>query len=61
MQRLRQRGRQWLVNPMFIEPQPRRQGLYPCSTSAYTAPDGTPGPVRRPDGSVVPDLADTVY
>ncbi|MCX4992140.1 MULTISPECIES: haloacid dehalogenase-like hydrolase [unclassified Streptomyces] len=51
----------WVINPMFIEPLPRRQGLYPCSTSAYTAPDGTPGPVRRPDGSVVPDLADTVH
>ncbi|WP_406370429.1 haloacid dehalogenase-like hydrolase [Streptomyces sp. NBC_00647] len=51
----------WVINPMFLEPLPRRRGLYPCSTSAYTAPDGTPGPVRRPDGSVVPDLADTVY
>lgn len=51
----------WVINPMFIEPLPRRQDLYPCSTSAYTAPDGTPGPVRRPNGSIVPDLADTVY
>ncbi|MFG2308194.1 haloacid dehalogenase-like hydrolase [Streptomyces sp. NPDC048566] len=51
----------WVVNPMFIEPLPRRQDPYPCSTTAYTAPDGTPGPVRRPDGSVLPDLADTVY
>ncbi|MET9407750.1 haloacid dehalogenase-like hydrolase [Streptomyces sp. NPDC002935] len=51
----------WLVNPMFIEPLPRKQALYPCSTSAYTAPDGATGPVRRRDGSVVPDLADTVY
>jgi hypothetical protein len=51
----------WVINPMFIDPLPRRQGRYPCSTSAYTAPDGVAGPVRRPDGSVVPDLADTVY
>ncbi|MFF0137197.1 haloacid dehalogenase-like hydrolase [Streptomyces sp. NPDC005227] len=51
----------WVINPMFIEPLPRKQGLYPCSTSAYTAPDGTLGPLRRPDGSIVPDLADTVY
>ncbi|MCX5138039.1 MULTISPECIES: haloacid dehalogenase-like hydrolase [unclassified Streptomyces] len=51
----------WVINPMFIEPLPRKQGLYPCSTSARTAPDGTLGPLRRPDGSIVPDLADTVY
>ncbi|MEU1461887.1 haloacid dehalogenase-like hydrolase [Streptomyces sp. NPDC005727] len=47
----------WLVNPMFIDPLPRRTEPYPCSTTAWTAPDGTPGPVRRADGSVVPDQA----
>ncbi|MCS0601916.1 haloacid dehalogenase-like hydrolase [Streptomyces sp. LP11] len=51
----------WLVNPMFIDPLPRRKQPYPCASTARTAPDGTPGPVRRPDGSVVPDQADTVY
>jgi len=50
--------RRWLVNPMFIDPLPRRTEPYPCSTTAYTAPDGTPGPLRRADGSVVPDQAD---
>ncbi|MBV2355856.1 haloacid dehalogenase-like hydrolase [Streptomyces sp. J2-1] len=51
----------WVVNPMFIDPLPRRKDPYPCASTAYTAPDGTPGPVRRPDGSVVPDRTDTVY
>ncbi|WP_460109540.1 HAD family hydrolase [Streptomyces sp. YKOK-J1] len=49
--------RRWLVNPMFIDPLPPRTAPYPCSTTAWTAPDGTPGPVRRADGSVVPDQA----
>ncbi|MDI1456653.1 haloacid dehalogenase-like hydrolase [Streptomyces sp. ATE26] len=47
----------WLVNPMFIDPLPRRTTPYPCSATAWTAPDGTPGPLLRPDGSVVPDQA----
>ncbi|MFG2605315.1 haloacid dehalogenase-like hydrolase [Streptomyces sp. NPDC048514] len=51
----------WLINPMFLEPLPRRPDPYPCSTTARTAPDGTRGPVLRPDGSVVPDQADTVH
>ncbi|MFE9451327.1 haloacid dehalogenase-like hydrolase [Streptomyces sp. NPDC006739] len=51
----------WLVTPMFIEPLPRRPRPYPCATTAYTAPDGTPGPLLRDDGTVVPDQADTVY
>ncbi|MES4892755.1 haloacid dehalogenase-like hydrolase [Streptomyces sp. NPDC096012] len=51
----------WLINPMFIEPLPRRPEPYPCSTTARTAPDGTHQPVRRADGSPVPDQADTVH
>jgi phosphoserine phosphatase len=51
----------WLVNPMFIEPLPRRPDPYPCSTTAYNEPDGSRGPVRRRDGAVVPDQKDTVY
>ncbi|GGY02739.1 haloacid dehalogenase-like hydrolase [Streptomyces minutiscleroticus] len=51
----------WLVNPMFIDPLPRRQEPYPCSTGAYNEPAGGKGPVRRADGSVVPDQKDTVY
>ncbi|MEU1118460.1 MULTISPECIES: haloacid dehalogenase-like hydrolase [unclassified Streptomyces] len=51
----------WLVNPMFIEPLKQNPDLYPCSTSAYNEHDGDKGPVRRPDGSVVPDQRDSVY
>ncbi|MFG2522553.1 haloacid dehalogenase-like hydrolase [Streptomyces sp. NPDC048527] len=51
----------WVANPMFIEPLPRKSGSYPCSTAAYNKPEGGFGPLLRPDGSVVPDQADSVY
>lgn len=51
----------WAVNPMFIEPLPRLDRAYPCSTTAYTNADGTPGPVRRDDGTVIPDQEDVVF
>ncbi|MFF3767646.1 haloacid dehalogenase-like hydrolase [Streptomyces sp. NPDC001922] len=50
----------WLVNPMFIEPLPRKKTPYPCSTAGYNNPDGSMGPVLRQDGSVVPDQQDVV-
>ncbi len=51
----------WAVNPMFIQPLPKLPGLYPCSTTAYTDASGNPGPVRRADGSIIPDQEDTVF
>ena len=51
----------WVVNPMFIEPLPPLDDPYPCATDAYTHPDGTSGPVRRTDGSVIPDQQDTAH
>ncbi|MFI8326833.1 haloacid dehalogenase-like hydrolase [Streptomyces sp. NPDC085529] len=51
----------WLVNPMFIEPKKRKASPYPCATTGYTAGDGTAQPVRRADGSIVPDQLDTVF
>ncbi|MEU9560699.1 haloacid dehalogenase-like hydrolase [Streptomyces sp. NPDC048161] len=51
----------WLVNPMFIGPKGRMDGVYPCATAAYTASDGSSRPVRRGDGSVIPDQRDTVF
>ncbi|MEV7174983.1 haloacid dehalogenase-like hydrolase [Streptomyces sp. NPDC093224] len=51
----------WIVNPMFIEPKQQRTSPYPCSTTGYVDHDGTPGPVRRADTSIVPDQADTVF
>ena len=51
----------WIVNPMFIEPKGQKTAPYPCATTGYTGHDGTPAPVRRADGSVVPDQRDSVY
>ncbi|WP_058045191.1 haloacid dehalogenase-like hydrolase [Streptomyces roseifaciens] len=53
--------RRWVANPMFIEPMPRKSGTYPCSTTGATAEDGTKVPVRRADGSVIPDQADKAF
>ncbi|MFD4657323.1 haloacid dehalogenase-like hydrolase [Kitasatospora sp. NPDC058444] len=50
----------WLVNPMFIDPLPALPCRYPCSTTAYTGPDGTAGPVLDDDGQVIPDQVDSV-
>ncbi|MEV5974904.1 haloacid dehalogenase-like hydrolase [Streptomyces sp. NPDC051921] len=51
----------WIVNPMFIDPKKPKPTPYPCATAGYTAADGTAEPVRRADGSVVPDQQDRVY
>ncbi|AZM57486.1 hypothetical protein DMA15_06315 [Streptomyces sp. WAC 01529] len=51
----------WLINPMFIEPKGEKADPYPCATTGYTERDGGQGPVRRPDGSVIPDQNDTVF
>jgi hypothetical protein len=51
----------WAVNPMFIQPLPRRAEPYACSTTAYVDAHGHEGPVRRADGSVIPDQEDTVH
>ncbi|MEU5423400.1 haloacid dehalogenase-like hydrolase [Streptomyces sp. NPDC020667] len=48
----------WVANPMFIDPMPRKSGTYPCSTVGATNADGSQAPVRRADGSVIPDQAD---
>lgn len=51
----------WIVNPMFIEPKKQKTSPYPCSTTGYTDHDGTAGPVRRGDTSVIPDQTDRVF
>ncbi|MEW2351622.1 haloacid dehalogenase-like hydrolase [Streptomyces sp. NPDC006684] len=51
----------WLVNPMFIEPLPRKKDAYPCATTARTEEDGSLGPARRDDGSVIPDQHDSAF
>lgn len=51
----------WAINPMFIDPLPKRSGKYPCSTTAYVDRFGHEGPVRRKNGSIIPDQEDTVF
>lgn len=51
----------WIINPMFIQPLPQRSSLYPCATTGYTDAAGNEGPVRRYDGSIIPDQQDTVH
>ncbi|MFE0511774.1 hypothetical protein ACFW2E_18120, partial [Streptomyces sp. NPDC058964] len=48
----------WPGTPMFIGPLARRPAPCPCSTTAYTAPGGTRGPLLREDGSPVSDRPD---
>ncbi|CAM4200089.1 HAD phosphoserine phosphatase-like hydrolase, family IB [Mycobacterium basiliense] len=50
----------WLVNPMFINPLPVSPP-YPCATQGFDDPAGGQVPLRRPDGSVVPDQQDRVH
>jgi len=50
----------WLINPMFIDPKKSVADPYPCSTTAFTKSDSTSAPLRRDDGSAVPDQKDTV-
>ncbi|GGZ87401.1 hypothetical protein GCM10010371_54070 [Streptomyces subrutilus] len=52
---------EWIVNPMSIEPKPRKTDPYPCSTTGRIGRDGAPGPVRRDDAGVIPDQADRVH
>ncbi|MFD9358339.1 haloacid dehalogenase-like hydrolase [Streptomyces sp. NPDC060031] len=51
----------WIVNPMFIEPKKQKSSPYPCATTGYVDHEGTAGPVRRGDASIVPDQTDTVF
>lgn len=51
----------WLVNPMFIQPLPRKSDPYPCATTAFTDANGNPGPVLRANGRVIPDQRDRVF
>ncbi|HEV7978081.1 hypothetical protein [Amycolatopsis sp.] len=51
----------WVVNPMFIQPLPKLNRSYPCSTAAYENADGSTGPVLRDNGSVIPDQQDTIH
>ena len=54
------KGGTWAINPMFIEPLPQRPTPYQCSTAGTTR-NGDPAPVRRADGSIIPDQVDSVF
>ncbi len=51
----------WLVNPMFIEPKGKMEGVYPCSTTGWINPDGSMGPLLDEAGNPVPDQEDTAH
>jgi phosphoserine phosphatase len=52
----------WLVNPMFIDPEPRFAAGYPCSTKGAVDARGKEVPVLGDDGvTPIPDQRDTVF
>ena len=46
---------EWLVEPMFVRPLPRRADPYRCSRDACTARDGSKVPCTAADGAVITD------
>jgi len=54
------RDGKWLVNPMFIEPFPRRETPYPCASTACSDASGAPIPCRDETG-VLPDQQDSAH
>lgn len=57
----RNHGGRWLVNPMFINPKPRHDAGYACSTTACADAAGAAAPCLDEAGEVIPDQADNVY
>jgi phosphoserine phosphatase len=52
----------WIVNPMFIDPEPKLADGYPCSTKCAIDADGKEVPVIGDDGvTPIPDQQDTVF
>ena len=51
----------WVINPMFIEPLPRFEQPYPCSTTGYVDRSGKKRPVLGDDGKVIPNQLDTIF
>ncbi len=46
---------QWRVNPMFIQPRPKKTTPYPCSTTACKNEAGVGQPCRDDAGNIIPD------
>ena len=51
----------WIINPMFIDPNAEQKDPYKCSTAGVVEDDGDEVPMTRADGSVVPDQNDTIH
>ena len=51
----------WVVNPMYIEPLPKRAEPYPCSTTACTDTTGEAVPCLDDTGAVIADQEDRVF
>jgi hypothetical protein len=54
-------GGRWLINPMFINPRPRLDAGYACSTTACVDEAGASAPCLDEAGEIIPDQADNVY
>jgi hypothetical protein len=50
----------WIINPMFIDPLPTREGLYPCESTACLDVVGNPKSCLDSAGHVIPDQIDWV-
>ena len=52
----------WIVNPMFIDPEPKLADGYPCATKGAVDAEGKEVPVIGDDGvTPIPDQQDTVF
>ena len=50
----------WLINPMFINPKPRRK-KYPCSKTGCVNENGKMKPCIDAKGNIIPDQEDSIY
>lgn len=51
----------WLINPMFIDPEDKKDEPYPCSTKGRILPNDEKGPLTESDGDVIADQEDRVF
>ena len=50
----------WIINPMFIDPKPKRK-KYPCSKTGCVDKNGKMGPCIDAKGNIIPDQEDSIY
>ncbi|WP_336250341.1 haloacid dehalogenase-like hydrolase [Stomatohabitans albus] len=51
----------WIVNPMFIDPNDKKDEKYECSTEGEILSNGEEGPLKDSAGNVIEDQEDTVF